>query len=557
LRSDGNFYGTSLNIMGTVFKITPTGTFTTLYSFCSQPDCPDGQALSHALIQAKDGNFYGVTDMGGSNDQGTAFKLSLGGALTTLHSFCSQPDCADGYQATGLMQATDGNFYGTTYVGGANGSGTFYTLTSEGTLTTLYNFCSQVYCSDGSSPMQLVQGTDGNFYGAALQGGPLNYGTIYRITSEGVLTTLYTFCSLPNCADGKWPISPIQASDGNFYGVTVEGGANGYGTVYKITPAGALTTLYNFCSQPNCADGRQPLRSLIQASDGNLYGATGGWSSDVAGTLFKITPTGTLTTLYTFCSQPSCADGVNPTGLMQAKDGNLYGTTFGGGAYTDNGYLGGTIFRFSLSMTGPAITFSPSALRFGKQAINQNSNPKTVKVTNTGTATLDLTSITSSGDDFWISAYTCGSTLAVGRTCKVKVRFTPSQLSTRTGALVFVDNAPSSPQTVPLSGVGVPPAILTPASATYASLKVGTTSPAKTFTLRNYQLVPLNNIAISTSGDFAVSATTCGLSLPAKAACTISVTFTPTQTGTRSGQLQVSDSAGNSPQTASLTGTGK
>ena len=126
-----------------------------------------------------------------------------------------------------------------------------------------------------------------------------------------------------------------------------------------------------------------------------------------------------------------------------------------------------------------------------------------------------------------------------------------------TGTLTFTDNAPNSPQTVPLSGTGVVPARLTPASATYVAQTVGTTSAAKTFTLTNYQTVALTSIAISTTGDFAVSATTCTTSLAAKGKCTISVTFTPTATGTRTGQLSVSDSASNSPQTSALKGTGK
>jgi hypothetical protein len=145
----------------------------------------------------------------------------------------------------------------------------------------------------------------------------------------------------------------------------------------------------------------------------------------------------------------------------------------------------------------------------------------------------------------------------VGAKCKVSVTFTPTVLGKLTGTLTFTDNAPTSPQTVALSGTGVLPATLTPASATYPARLVGTTSPPKTFTLTNKQTVALTGIAISTTGDFAVSATTCTASLAAKGKCTISVTFTPTAIGTRTGQLSVSDSANNSPQTSNLKGTGK
>ncbi len=187
--------------------------------------------------------------------------------------------------------------------------------------------------------------------------------------------------------------------------------------------------------------------------------------------------------------------------------------------------------------------------------LSATSAAKAVTLKNTGTATLNITSVVPS-TYFAVSANTCGSTLAVGKTCKVSVTFTPTKLGKVTGILTFTDNAAGSPQTVPLTGTGVEPATVTPAKATYAKQKVGTTSAAKTFTLTNNQAVALTSIAISTTGDFAVSAKTCTTSLAAKGKCKISVTFTPKATGTRTGQLSVKDSASNSPQTASLTGTG-
>jgi hypothetical protein len=199
---------------------------------------------------------------------------------------------------------------------------------------------------------------------------------------------------------------------------------------------------------------------------------------------------------------------------------------------------------------------SPTSLGFANQVINTTSVAKTVTLTNTGTVELNIRSIAASAN-FAISKDTCGTKLAVGKKCKVGVTFTPTVPGKLTGRLTFADNAANNPQTVTLSGTGVLPATLAPASATYAAQKVGTTSKPKTFTLTNNQNVTLNSIAISTTGDFAVSATTCATSLAAKKKCSISVTFTPTGTGTRTGQLSVSDSASNSPQTSSLTGTGK
>ena len=241
-------------------------TFTTLHSF----DNTDGAFILAGLIQATDGNFYGTAYEGGANCSpdgcGTIFKITPGGALTTLHSFCSQSNCTDGeYPEAGLIQATNGNFYGTTYEGGANcapdGCGTIFKITPSGTLTTLYNFCSQSGCSDGYYPEAgLIQASNGDFYGTTTFGGAGGVGTVFKITPSGTLTTLHSFCSQSNCADGEYPEAGlIQATNGNFYGTTYAGGgANSRGTVFKITPSGTLTTLYSFCPQSGCPDGSDP-----------------------------------------------------------------------------------------------------------------------------------------------------------------------------------------------------------------------------------------------------------------------------------------------------------
>jgi uncharacterized repeat protein (TIGR03803 family) len=258
--------------------------------------------------------------------------------LTTLHSFCSQPSCADGGQPlAGLIQGTDGNFYGTTSEGGTGvlSGGTVFEITSAGALTTIYSFCSQTNCTDGSTPFAgVIQATDGNFYGTTF-GGWDDPGTIFKITPRGKLTTLHSF----NGMDGSGPSGAlVQATDGNLYGTTNWGGAGGEGTVFKITPSGKMTTLHSFTGRDSST-----ANSLIQAADGNLYGTTyGGFENDY-GTVFKITLGGKLKTLYRFCSQDNCTDGNSPAGpLVQATDRNLYGTTNWGG---DNGL--GTVFRLS------------------------------------------------------------------------------------------------------------------------------------------------------------------------------------------------------------------
>jgi len=372
--TDGNLYGTAsgggASSFGTVFKMTPSGTLTTLYNFCSQPGCTDGEGPVAPIIQATDGNFYGTTLWGGTGSCelgetcGTVFKITPSGTLTTLHNFCVQSGCPDGAEPwAGLIQGTDGNFYGTAMQGGANSNsicgndrvsscGTVFKITPSGRLTRLYSFCAQSDCTDGAWPVAgLIQATDGNFYGTTPKGGAYDEGTVFKITSKGTLTTLYSFCSQSGCSDGEWPTAAlIQATDGNFYGTTEFGGASSAGTVFKVTPSGTLTTLYSFCAESGCTDGAQPQSGLVQATDGNFYGTTheyGANGSNVGGTVFKITPSGSLTTLYSFCSY-DCTDGESPwAALVQDTNGNFYGTTTQGGAGTANA---GTVFTVGVGL---------------------------------------------------------------------------------------------------------------------------------------------------------------------------------------------------------------
>ena len=339
---------------------------TTLHRFAGYPN--DGGDPNAGLVQASDGNFYGTTQAGGTSSNcqggcGTVFKITPGGTLTTLHSF----DWYHGASPTSeLVQGTDGNFYGTTYGGGAHQYyGSVFKISPSGTFTLLYSFCAQTDCPDGSMPYAgLVRGADGSFYGTTLEGGANTgcslgagtCGTVFKITPGGGLTTLHNFCSQPNCADGGNPYAGlILASDGNFYGTTFNRGANGYGTVFKISPAGALTTLYSFCSQSNCSDGQYAYAGLVQATDGNFYGSTsagGGGQFHQGGTIFKITSSGTLTTIYNFCSQQNCTDGSDSVARMvQAGDGALYGTTLHGGTNCQQTSGCGTIFRITTSGT--------------------------------------------------------------------------------------------------------------------------------------------------------------------------------------------------------------
>jgi uncharacterized repeat protein (TIGR03803 family) len=398
---DGKFYGTTssdgLNHSGTIFKITTTGKVKRLYSFCSQTGCIDGAVPYAGLVLAKNGNFYGTTRGGGANDQGTVFKITPAGALTTLYSFCAQANCTDGADpVSALVRGSDGNFYGTTLIGGAyytgvDSNGTIFKITPAGKLTTLYSFCSSQPpdCVGGGEPVAgLVQGTDGNFYGVTKYGGPsweevsFGAGTIFKMTPDGTLTTLYNFCVQFPCVDGGYPLGTlVQATDGNFYGTTSIGGLGNHGTIFEMTPAGQLTTLYSFCTQSVCTDGSEPYSGLVQATDGNFYGTTENGGAYDDGVIFEITAHGQFTTLYSFCSEPECTDGFNPyAGLLQATNGTFYGTTYGSPAGDH-----GTVFSLATGL-GPFVETFPTSGAVGAVVkILGNSLTGTTSVTFNGT----------------------------------------------------------------------------------------------------------------------------------------------------------------------------
>jgi uncharacterized repeat protein (TIGR03803 family) len=310
------------------------------------------------MIEANDGNLYGTTIAGGANDYGVLFQLTLSGQLKIVYSFCSRAHCSDGEQPYGgVIQGTDGNLYGTTAYGGFrfHPFGTVFKATLSGQLTVLHMFCAggpvRGHCTDGSLPLDApVEGQNGQFYLTTNGSLPMDSGsdsTAVRTSSSGSLTVL--------CADREGcqaagdlretVSSLIQAKDGSFYG-TAGYGYQGNGTIFRIK-SGKVSVFHNFCSKKNCADGQQPLGSLVIGKDGNFYGTTFGIVSDPwatkHGTVFSITPSGKLTTLYRFCKQTNCADGAAPTsGLVEGTDGNFYGTTTMGGANDD-----GTIFKIT------------------------------------------------------------------------------------------------------------------------------------------------------------------------------------------------------------------
>jgi uncharacterized repeat protein (TIGR03803 family) len=299
----------------------------------------NGEEPYGPLMQATDGNLYGTTTQGGTYGYGTAFRLSTAGEFTSLHSF----DKEDGSDPSApLVQGGNGNLYGADPYFGGQGSGDVFEMTLDGLFRPIYGFCPPADCM--GPQVALTAGADGNFYGVTPQSGAERLGTVFSVTPSGEVMTLYTFCSVTGCPGGFIPYTPlVLGTNGNLYGTTSSGGANNAGAFYEITPAGQLTTLYSFCSLPNCADGTSYFGALVLATDGNFYDTTADGGASNYGTVFRITPQGQLTVIYSFCALANCADGRTPqAGLVQGSDGKFYGTTNAGGQF---GF--GTIFEIN------------------------------------------------------------------------------------------------------------------------------------------------------------------------------------------------------------------
>jgi uncharacterized repeat protein (TIGR03803 family) len=321
--TDGHFYGTTPNSgasdLGTVFQIEQDGTFTVLHDFEGDTD----GARSYApLIQASDGNFYGTTSEGGPSGLGTIFRMTPDGTFSTLHAFAGGPD--DGaVPFSALIQATDGNFYGTTSSGGALGLGTIFVMTPGGAVTILHWFAGGE--GDGADPRAaLIQATDGNLYGTTRSGGVADSGTVFQIAADSTVTILHTF--MPS--DGTKPgAALLQATDGSLYGTTENGGDFDGGTVFRMTFDGDFAVVHPFSAE----EGWNPVAALIQTIDGTFFGTTSAGDPFAnRGTIFQIAPDGTFTVVYAFAGG---GDGASPAAaLLLATDQSCYGTTRYGGS---------------------------------------------------------------------------------------------------------------------------------------------------------------------------------------------------------------------------------
>lgn len=350
LANDNNIYfassGGGANSRGFIGKMTLDGTLGTVYSF--KTDQSDGSTPYAGVIQATDGNLYGTTFLGGDDGAGVVFKLSLTGQYTLLHSFGENTKSAS-LPYSGVVQAPDGNLYGTTSRGGLNDNGTIYRISTTGDFSVIHDFDGD----DGSTPQgRLIIGADGQIYGTTMIGGSADRGTIYRISTAGVFESLYSFPRLSaftagvatNATGANPRAGLLLASDGNYYGTAFQGGPTGHGTVYRMTPAGAVSVVHAFVGPLSA--GVRPLASVSQDAAGNLYGTTMGNMDIFAtpsnmGSAWRISPSGQFTVLHNFLDLG--ADGSSPKANLLVVNGGVYGASS-----TDGGLGSGGLFKLDL-----------------------------------------------------------------------------------------------------------------------------------------------------------------------------------------------------------------
>ncbi len=385
--TDGNVYGTASSGgaagYGSVFRIGGDGAVTAVFSFGSAAE--QGISPYAGVVEGPDGALYGVTYFGGTRSDGAIFKLTKAGTYTQLHSFDGR-DRGAFYPYGGLALGPDGKLYGTTLRGGQTDQGTVFSIATDGTgYTVLASFKG----SDGANPEgTLTVGRDGTLWGTTLIGGANDRGTVFKMTPGGTITVVHSFAALgafnasgigTNAAGANPRAGLSLGPDGNLYGTTYQGGSGGYGTVFRLTPGGTLTTLHTFAGAPR--DGAAPLGIVRLGADGSLYGTTERGGASSAGVAWRISPTGVYSVLHSFSSLP--LDGATSYNSVLPWNGGLLGTTF-----TDSSFGGGIVYKLQLPEAGNPLPIdlqlSPDSLTLGASATLSWSAPNQASCTTAG-----------------------------------------------------------------------------------------------------------------------------------------------------------------------------
>jgi uncharacterized repeat protein (TIGR03803 family) len=413
--SDGNIYFVSSSGgkgSGAIGRLAPDGTLSVLYAFAGSSE---GVSAFAGLMQASDGNLYGTTYLGGEKGGGVAFRVGLDGTFSVLRSF-GQDNKDAVLPYAGLMQAVDGNLYGTTLRGGNNDKGTIFRLGLDGAFAIIHHFDG----ANGENPEStLIAGADGNLYGTTLQGGSQGRGTIFRITTSGTFTSVYSFPSLgafntsglaTNTTGANPRAGLLLAADGNLYGTAYQGGASGWGTIFRMTAAGTVSTVRSFAGPS--FDGGFPLAGIVQDAAGNLYGTTerGGYLNQ--GAVWRIDSSGQYSLLHGFIN--SLLDGAQPYAAVLVANNSLYAVT-----YSDSFSSAGAIVKLDVGSNGVLpveLSVSATEIATGSSATLTWSSPT-------------ATACTASGA--WNNAVTTSGTLAV----------TPASAGIYTYALSCTDGA--------------------------------------------------------------------------------------------------------------------
>jgi hypothetical protein len=613
--AQGNLYGTTENggnntpCCGAVFELSPPATAggvwteTVLWNFSNNgTDGFEPEMWGPGLATDSQGNLYGTTLAGGLYSQGTAWELSppatAGGAWTeTIIWNFGNPAVTDGIEPTsGLTIDNNGNLFGTTSAGQSptgNFNGSVYELSPPAGLsgtwteTILKKFSDTGPGNpvlDGFEPFAGVIGDgSGDLFGTAAAGGS-NYiganpgGVLFEISAGGGYSVLWNFGDTygPNSVDdGADPMSGLlMDKQGNIYGTTAEGGTsaeftsgvNGVGTVFELSPPGGggswtESVLHNFTG--GASDGEFPMSGVVMDPGGNLYGNTeygGPFSAppSLGGTVYKLTPPTMVggswgeTILWDFGNGNDAS--VPWGGMAMDPIGNLYGTSLDGGSFGEG--ANGTVYEIANAPTTMSVTAS---VAFGNEAVG-NTSARNITIRNTGHANPLFVHVTSSDAEFAPTGATTCSTAGIAplTSCTIAIGFTPNGLGARSATLTIVDNTPTSPQHVAVSGTGTVDMTVTPTSFMFSSTKIGL-KKAKTITVHNYQskLVSLTlppGFSGTNSGDFSQTGGTCTSTLAAKTSCTLIVTYAPTQLGTESATMTVTDSPDTlGPYTVSFT----